>query len=302
MAQSDKPEPVYFIGVDGGGTHCRARLTSGDGTVLGEAVGGSANTTLDDEKAFQEVLDTCNAVIAQAGLSTAIYRHIYVGAGLAGRNITGENQLPSSLALPFAGFTTESDAYAACLGAHNGQDGGIVISGTGSAGFALVKGTALSVGGWGFTLSDSGSGAILGRDVLRTSLQVVEGLLPPSQMANAVLAGFDNDIIKLYNWASTATPRDFGTFAPLAFDWADQGDSLAVKLIAETVDGVARHVSAVRNFGVDRICLFGGLSSRVKPMLNENLRALLVEPDGDAEDGGLLMARKLFDDERKSMA
>lgn len=295
MVQPDKPDSIYFIGVDGGGTHCRARLTSGDGTVLGEAIGGSANTTLGDEQAFQEVLNTCDVAIDDAGLNADVYQHTYVGAGLAGLNITATPSHPYIFRHPYAGFVMESDAYTACLGAHDGNDGGIVISGTGSVGFALVNGAAHSVGGWGFTLSDTGSGAALGRDVLRASLQAVEGLLPPSPMADAVLAGFEHSITGLYEWARTATPRDFGTYAPSAFDWAEKGDALAGKLVSETVDAVSRHIVAVRDFGVERICLFGGMSSRVTPLLDESLRALLVEPAGDPVDGGLLIARRLFD-------
>src|SRR5918999_689569 len=35
-------QDVLLLGVDGGGTRCRARLTSFDGSVLGEGVGGPA--------------------------------------------------------------------------------------------------------------------------------------------------------------------------------------------------------------------------------------------------------------------
>ena len=42
----DKRRPVLFLGVDGGGTRCRARLTEVDGRMLGEGIAGSANIRL----------------------------------------------------------------------------------------------------------------------------------------------------------------------------------------------------------------------------------------------------------------
>ncbi len=64
--------------------------------------------------------------------------------------------------LPFASVTADNDAYAACIGAFSGGDGGIVIAGTGSIGMALVAGERHMVGGWGFQLGDHGSGRLGG--------------------------------------------------------------------------------------------------------------------------------------------
>jgi glucosamine kinase len=70
------------------------------------------------------------------------------------------------------------DAVIACIGAHGGRDGGIVIIGTGSAGLALVEGRVVKVGGYGFPISDEASGADLGLQALRMALRAHDGRTP----------------------------------------------------------------------------------------------------------------------------
>ncbi len=44
-----------------------------------------------------------------------------------------------------------TDAHAACIGAHNGADGAIIIIGTGVVGYQTQNGEGVQVGGWGFS-------------------------------------------------------------------------------------------------------------------------------------------------------
>ena len=46
-----------------------------------------------------------------------------------------------------------------CLGAHSGADGAIVVAGTGSVGVGLIGGREIRIAGYGFPVSDEGSGA-----------------------------------------------------------------------------------------------------------------------------------------------
>ena len=78
--------------------------------------------------------------------------------------------------LPFRRTIITSDAHAACVGAHGGHDGGIIIVGTGSVGWAIRGGRQYRVGGWGLTLSDEGSAAWLGREALSRAQKAEAGL------------------------------------------------------------------------------------------------------------------------------
>ena len=60
---------VLLLGVDGGGTKCRARLADCDGTILGEGMAGPANIRFGLEESFSAVLVAANQCLEQAGLS-----------------------------------------------------------------------------------------------------------------------------------------------------------------------------------------------------------------------------------------
>src|SRR5688572_5550433 len=58
-----------FIGVDGGGTACRARLRDHTGAALGEGVGGPANVRLGVATVLPSVLAACRGALRAAGLA-----------------------------------------------------------------------------------------------------------------------------------------------------------------------------------------------------------------------------------------
>lgn len=47
----------YFVGINGGGTSCRARIVDRNGNVLGEAKTGSANILLGADVAMKSIQD-----------------------------------------------------------------------------------------------------------------------------------------------------------------------------------------------------------------------------------------------------
>jgi glucosamine kinase len=61
-------EPL-LLGVDGGGTQCRARLADLRGAKLAEAVGGPANIRFGLEESLAAVFDAGARCLEQAGLS-----------------------------------------------------------------------------------------------------------------------------------------------------------------------------------------------------------------------------------------
>ena len=59
---------VLLLGVDGGGTGCRARLTDRAGTVLGEGEAGPANVRFGLTAAFTQILRATDQCLEQAGV------------------------------------------------------------------------------------------------------------------------------------------------------------------------------------------------------------------------------------------
>ncbi|MGE3871650.1 MAG: BadF/BadG/BcrA/BcrD ATPase family protein [Parvibaculaceae bacterium] len=281
-----------FLGIDGGGTKCRARIRTEDGALRSEAIGGLANIYSDFDAALRTILETAHAALRQAGHGEPALQQIHVGLGLAGV-VTEEAAMRVRRAgLPFAALSVDVDAYIACLGAHDGRDGGIVIAGTGSSALALVGGKRHWLGGWGFPLGDDGSGAILGRAALRRAALAFDGMIESSPLLDDFLAEFGRDRQGFADWALNALPRDYARFSPRIFAAAAAGDHHGVELVEEAARGVAQMVTALIARGAPSIALIGGLARPVTPYLPEKLRRHLIEPHRDPLDGAIIMARR----------
>ena len=83
---------MYYLGVDAGGSHCRARLTDADGTVLGTGQSGPANTRIGLELLHARLIETCAQATTAAGLSEAKIATIQAGMGIAGITRSGANR------------------------------------------------------------------------------------------------------------------------------------------------------------------------------------------------------------------
>jgi glucosamine kinase len=279
----------FFLGVDGGGSRCRARIRGADGTLLAEATGGPANVYQDFDKAFSTIVDTAKQAAATSGVAL---NTIHAGLGLAGLITSVDSEKLLKLHLPFASVVADNDAAVACLGAFNGQDGGIVIAGTGSIGFGMHEGQRHMVGGWGFALGDHGSGAWVGHHAARRAALVIDELLQPTPLIEKVMAIAGNNRRDLTHWSEKATPKDFAQFAPAVFQCAASGDVLAMTIVIEGASAISNLGRALLARGTRQLCLLGGLSQVYLPYLDADMRRALVVAKADAIDGAILMVRK----------
>ncbi len=279
----------YFLGIDGGGSRCRARLRDAAGKLLAESIGGSSNIYQDFEGALGTITAVATEAATRAGLATM---DIHAGLGLAGLVTSLGAERIAGAKLPFASVTSDNDAYAACMGAFGGGDGGIVISGTGSIGFAVIEGSRHMVGGWGFALGDHGSGAWLGHHAVRRAALAIDGLLQPTPLIEAVLARVGRTRFELSRWSEQATPKDYGQMAPLVFESAAKGDVVGMTIVIEGASAISSLARALLARGAGRICLLGGLSVVYPPYLDADVKRALVEAEADAMDGAIMMARR----------
>jgi glucosamine kinase len=282
----------FRLGIDGGGTSCRARLTDLQGKVLGEGESGPANLGLGIEPACEAVLQAARGALRQAGLADDALRSIDAGIGLAGANVPALAQAFRGVPLPFRCTAVLSDAEVACLGAHLGHDGGILILGTGSQGVVHRDGGFVTLGGWGFALSDDGSGAVLGRAAVRRALLAHEGVAPSSLFTVAVMERLGNDPAAMVSWAARARPREWGSFARGVFDHATAGDEVALGLVRDSAADVDRLLDRLIALGASRISLMGGIAEPTRPYLSPRFAGVLVTPLGDAMAGALLLAQR----------
>ncbi len=286
------PQLELFAGVDGGGTQCRVRLRDASGALIGEGVSGSGNIRLGLDLVWTNILTALDQALVRGGRDRSAFARMSLGLGLglAGISDAGDAVRTVAAGPRFARIDAASDAHTACLGAHSGRDGGILISGTGSAAYAWVRGKGTQVGGWGFELCDKGSAADLGREALRAALEGQDGLGPRSVMTRELLARFGS-AAEVVHFVTSAKPKDYGALAPVVMDAAANGDPVAVTLVKRQAGDIGRYVARLHEIGADKVCLVGGMASVFAPWLSDATRAGLAEAEHDALEGAILLAQ-----------
>ncbi len=285
---------ILFLGVDAGGTRSRSRLVDRDGHVLGEGEAGPGNLTIGIEKACAAILSATGSAFAAANLEPAAMAVTHAGLGIAGAI---DPDLAATMArrhFPFASVTIRDDVEIACLGAHGGRDGGVLVLGTGSQGIVKVQDVFHRVSGWGFALSDWGSGAGVGHMALRRALLAHQEVIPHSPMTRELMSVFDDNPSRMLRWAMQAGPGDWGEHAPVAFAHARKGDPVATDIVVLAVRDVALLLDRMTDLGARRIALTGGLAREYKGRLPRRFDAIIVEAEHDELAGAVELARLAF--------
>lgn len=275
---------TFLLGIDGGGTGCRAVLADRAGRVLGRGAAGPANVASDPEGACANILAASRMAIAAAGVAPDL-SGLAAGLGLAGANVASAADWLRG-ALPFGRMRLETDAVTAAKGALGNGDGIVAALGTGSVFAIQSAGHLRCLGGWGLVLGDEGSGAWLGRAALARALKAVDGLVPMTPLLQGLLHshGGPSGVVA---HARDARPADFATLAPAIMDSADPAAEAIRAMACADVRQVLAHLRAEAALPVTFI---GGLGAIYAGLLAD----LPQRPaQGTALDGALLLAQEV---------
>lgn len=279
---------TLYLGIDGGGSKCRARV-QGDG-VSGVGIAGPANPFQNFEQAQASILAATRAALADAGLEARDMGRLVAGLGLAGVNVPRFYQLMTSWRHPFAAMYLTSDIHVACLGAHGGGDGAVIVAGTGSVGYASIGNRHYSFGGHGIPFGDKGSGAWLGLEAIKAALLALDGLGPDTRLLAAIEQALGVTGIGIVDAMAGARTRDYGRLAPLVLAAAEAGDGVAEAILrdgASYLDSLAERLLAT---GASGFSLLGGLAPRIRPWMRADLTRCIVEPQHEPDEGAVLFA------------
>lgn len=284
-------QPLY-LGVDGGGSKCRALLVDASGQELGSGISGTANLMRGIENAQNAILDAFAMAREQAGLSEDAARSVIAGLGIAGANLPELKQALLNWQHPFSKVHVTSDLEVACLGAHRGGAGGVVIIGTGSCGLVNSDKGAISIGGHGFLLGDKGSGAWYG---LRAVQCALEGISHPGSATKLSQKIFERAEVKtemaLVAKYAQASPKQFAEFAPLVFELAEE-DAIAAEIVRVGVTYIEKLCLQILGHNPERFSLIGGLSHLVYKRFSKALQSQIKPPLAKPETGAVLFARQ----------
>lgn len=281
---------AHYLGIDAGGSNCRGRLAAADGSLLGRGGCGPANTGLGFDALVETLLEAAREAFSDAGLPLSEAAHTAAGIGIAGLSRSGARAFLHAAPWPFARTAFATDAVIANLGAHGGTDGATLILGTGSVAQLTVEGRSWTIGGYGFPISDEGSGAALGLSAMRHALRALDGRTVRTALSTAIAERFDHDPVRAIAWMDGATPRDYAQLAPVVMDHAEANDAIARSIVEDAANHIERFIETIFEAGAPRCALVGGLAPRIRPWLRERTLRLLSEPQGDALDGALRLA------------
>lgn len=289
------------IGIDGGGTSCRAAVADRMGNVIGHGKAGPANILSDLESSLLNIVESARAALRDAGFQSETVSTVCAVVGVAGANV-GDYGKRIEKALPFKNGHVVTDALISLQGALGDADGIVGAFGTGSVYNARRDGTLHGIGGWGSIVGDQASGARLGRDLMEKSLLAYDKVRPASDLTDKVMAEYGNDPERVVEFAHTARPADFARYAPMVFEGAEAGDSTAIEIVKDGARAIDASLDALSWPECRSICLLGGLAKAYHPWLADRHKVLLVVPKSDALQGSVDLAVKLMKDRQRGAA
>jgi N-acetylglucosamine kinase-like BadF-type ATPase len=289
------------VGVDIGGTSSRALAVGSSGAVAGRGSAEGANP------------NSHPPAVAAARVASAVSAAVPDGASVSAclLGMAGESKMTDPAvvaefesALRSVGVTCRidvvSDAEVAFASATAAPSGTVIIGGSGSVAARIVDHRKTSwYGGWGWLLGDEGSAYWIGRQAVRSTLRLLQGVGDAGPLALAVLteafgtpetslddlAWRRHAVQRLITAANAEQPIRLARYASLVSEHA--ADPLAAAIITEAAALLAAHAHATRTSGeTTPIVLAGsviGPSSPVGSALREQLvneAEVLFAPDG----------------------
>jgi glucosamine kinase len=317
------------IGIDAGGTRCRAHLTAAGpgGAVLGRGSGGPGNAlsvgradlTRHLADAIAGALPPGPAVRSRVAAAFGGFAGAAVGLGPERGHALAVSCLRDALAangISGAAVGVGGDAEIALAAAPGAPaDGLVLIAGTGALASRLTgRRPACAIDGHGWLLGDEGSGFWLGNRAVRAALEALDGRGPWTTLVHRVMAHFlvegavDVSTGALARHAVTETivsrayeqaPPRLAALSPVAAAAAQDGDAVALTLLDTAADLLTAKVRALRPRPGEPLVTTGGLLGPTGP-LHSRVTARLapfhldVHPVPDGSPGAAALASTLL--------
>lgn len=236
---------AFYLGIDAGGT--RTRCAAGDGqSVIGAGLGGGANIVrVGAEQARAAIQSAIRQACAEAKVPPTAIAHTCIGA--AGISSPGVSSLlrqfiSEVVSGPVAVVGDHDVAFEAALG---DAPGVIVVAGTGSVAFGRnAQGHEARAGGYGFAISDEGSGQWIGRTAVSQVLRALDrGAATP--LHGLVLEAWKIAPDALVKTANAIPPPDFSRLCSVVVQVAEKDDPVATSVLRQAGAELAELAASV---------------------------------------------------------
>jgi N-acetylglucosamine kinase-like BadF-type ATPase len=258
---------AIFLGIDGGGSKTSC-LIGDETSVLGTGTGAASNVVrVGEAQARESLAFAIRQACTVAGLDPSQIGGVCVGLAGAARPEIGELVKRIVSELVPGKVTVVGDNVIALEAAFGDGPGVIVIAGTGSIAYGRnAEGQTARAGGWGFAISDEGSGHWIGRAAVAAAIGARDE--DPGQnvpLIEILLKSWRLEAIEQLVPAANATPPpDFAALFPSVLLLADAGDRIGRDVLSQA----GAHLAALAgtllrrlfpNLGAVPVAMSGGV-------------------------------------------
>jgi N-acetylglucosamine kinase-like BadF-type ATPase len=236
---------TVVLGIDGGGTHTRASIVTGD-EVLAFAEAGSIKRLRVGAAIAEENL---RSLLAEAYKQASVKGVRAACVGVASAAMPGVPEWIGSVCRDFAVERHEvvGDEIIALDAAFRGGPGILQIAGTGTNTVGRAPGGALeTAGGWSSRLGDQGSGYWIGLHAIRRGLNAHDREEPTQVLEIVGQIWGTPTLDELVNVGDGTPPPDFAALAPAIDKLAEEGDPVALAVLQQAATDLVGFVLLVR--------------------------------------------------------
>jgi len=259
---------AFFLGIDGGGSKTSC-VIGDEKAVLGAGKSSGSNPVRVGEEQARTALATAIGEACAAAKTTA-QQISRTCVGMAGAARPQMSALVRSIVSKIVAGRIEvvGDSDIALNAAFGKGPGVIVIAGTGSIAYGRdVEGSTARAGGWGFAISDQGSGHWIGREALSAALRARDEQSQDSisPLLAAIMKAWQVESFEQLIPAANASPApDFAALFPVVVSAAETGDAIAKEILSRAGGELARLAKlVVRRLGCGAAGLPVGMSGGV---------------------------------------
>jgi len=233
---------AIFLGIDGGGSKTSC-LIGDETSILGSGSAAGSNLVRVGETQAREALATAiRQACAIAQVAPSQIQRVCVGLAGAARPEVRDRVLAILSEIIPGEIEVVGDIVITLQAAFGRGPGVIVIAGTGSIAYGRnTEGQTARAGGWGFAISDEGSGHWIGRTLVAAAIRASdesdesdEGEGPNARVLESLMKSWHVETREQLVPAANATPPpDFSALFPLALSLADSGDLIARDVLTQ---------------------------------------------------------------------
>lgn len=239
----------YIIGIDAGGTKISAAAFDDAGLKLFEHTCDSANITVDTQKATKHIFQAIET-INRSLVGNCLFACVGC-AGIETGKLKSKLYKELNARYLFECFVT-NDAELSLYSAFGGNDGILVISGTGSIAYIKHQNVIGRFGGWGHLIGDEGSGYSVGINAIRTVTCEFDSGIYDTSLKTELFSHLNiTDINDLIDFTYNSSKSQIAALSEIVSKLAQKGDEQACRILKNAGKKLSElAIGLIRRFGI----------------------------------------------------